>query len=191
MKKISFLLVICSALFTLPAWAQAGPGFGPGPHGPGGFGGPGGPGGGFGVGPGRLGRGAMMGHDHDFEATAKLVGLKDKQLEEIRKISFTSRREEIDIERKIQLARLDLHQLMTGTKPPDEAQALALVDKLSAAELEMKRNHVLRLIRIRKVMTPAQWKKMEELFAQRHGRSGWGKGAGKGWGKGGKAGSLK
>lgn len=163
-------------LLALPAAAQPGPG-----------------GGGRGMGPGRgMGRGRGMGpgmgmgpgHGPPLQVIAKAVGLSDKQVKEIRSASFAAQREAIGVRAKVQMARLELHQLMSGDTAPKEAQVMALVDKVGKFETQMKKIHVRRLLSIRRALSLAQWRKLEAFRAQHRGPRGRGGRGGQGWGRG-------
>jgi len=112
---------------------------------------------------------------------AKLVGLSEAQLSRIKKISFDASRKAVGIHSKLQLVRLDLQELMESDKAPSESKALALMDRMGKLETQLKKNHITRLLRIRKTMSLAQWRKLELLHAERssfkrRGRLGPGKG---------------
>lgn len=174
-RPLTLLLGLgCALLLALPAAAQPGPGRGGR-----------GMGRGRGMGPGMgPGMGMGPGHGPPLQVIAKAVGLSDKQVKEIRNASFAAQREAIGVRAKVQMARLELHQLMSGDTTPKEAQVMALVDKVGKFETQMKKIHVRRLLSIRRALSLAQWRKLEAFRAQHRGPRGPRGRGGPGWGRG-------
>ncbi len=98
---------------------------------------------------------------------AKKVGLSAAQVQKIKKLTYATRRRAIGIHSKLALARLNLRETMEADKVPSEAKVSALVDRVGRLETQMKKNHVLMLLRLRKTVTLTQWRKMELLHAKR------------------------
>lgn len=120
-------------------------------------------------------------HDHPgiMAHVAKVVGLSDSQVKRIKTISFNTIRKAIGLKAKLQMAQLALQEAMTADKAPSEAKIKAMVDKIGRLETEMKKLHVLKILRIRKTMSLKQWRKMEAIHAEhkmkmesRHGKPG-------------------
>jgi hypothetical protein len=97
---------------------------------------------------------------------AKMVGLSDGQVSRIKAISFKAGREAIALKAKLQLAQLGLQEAMTADKTPSERQVTGMVAKIGRLETELKKIHVLRILRIRKTMSLKQWRKMEAIHAE-------------------------
>lgn len=120
--------------------------------------------------------------EHDFPGAmahiAQVVGLSESQVKRIKTISFDMTRKAIGFGAKLRLAQLNLRQAMSADKFPSEARVKGMVDKIGRLETEMKKLHVLKILRIRKTVSLKQWRKMEALHAQhkmkmgRHGKPG-------------------
>ena len=98
---------------------------------------------------------------------AQAVGLTAAQVRQIKKISYTTQRRAIAVHSRLAVARLDLQQAMEADKAPSEAQVSAMIGKVGQLETELKKNHLLRVLRIRKTMSLTQWRKLELLHAER------------------------
>lgn len=146
MKTLA-LTALLTVLWALPASAQPRP---PRPPGP-----PAGPPGG----PPLAGPVLAM--------VAKKVGLSPTQVQKIKKLSYATRRRAIKLQSQLAMARLNLREAMEADKAPSEARVIALVDHLGKLETQMKKNHVLMLLRLRNTVTLVQWRKMELLHAAR------------------------
>ena len=146
MKTLA-LTALLTVLWALPATAQPRP---PRPPGP-----PAGPPGG----PPLAGPVLAM--------VAKKVGLSPAQVQKIKKLSYATRRRAIKLQSQLAMARLNLREAMEADKAPSEAKVITLVDRLGRLETQMKKNHVLMLLRLRKTVTLSQWRKMEMLHAAR------------------------
>lgn len=103
----------------------------------------------------------------DLLRLAQQVGLSDKQVDQIKKISFAANRALIGLEAKVKVARLDLHEAMESDTPPAEGKVLGLIDRLGKLETELKKNRVLMMLRVRRTMGIKQWRKLQLLQARR------------------------
>jgi hypothetical protein len=101
---------------------------------------------------------------------ARAVGLSANQVTQIKKIALTSQREAVPIQGKLRLAQLDLQEVMEGDNPPAEKKVVGLIDRIGQLETQMKKNHILMMLRIRATMNKAQWDKLQKLHADREGR---------------------
>ncbi len=146
-KSILALAALLAALWTTPAAAQPRPPRPPGPP-------PGPPGGPPLAGP-------------VLAVVAKKVGLSAVQVKKIKKLSYGTRRRAIKLHSQLAMARLNLREAMEADKVPAETKVIGLVERLGKLETQLKKNHVLMLLRLRKIVTPAQWRKMELLHAAR------------------------
>jgi len=127
---------------------------------------------------------------HILTAVAGKIGIKDAVLNKIKKLAFETRKKMISLRAKLELARLELHQSLDNRNTA-ESTIIAKVEKLGALKAALMKNRILMLFRIKKLLTPAQEKKLNALRAERrlhHGRRGrWGRGHG--WGRRGRGGS--
>ncbi len=141
------------------------------------------PWGGHGGGPG-MGKGHRMGRflaGPKLLKIAKEIGLDSTQIERIKKLAFSMRRKAVATRAKLQLARIDLREAMAASTPPSERKVIALVEKMGRHKLEMKKNFVLMMLRVRKMMSAQQWEQLQLLRAEhkskRHKK--WGRHRGK------------
>jgi hypothetical protein len=116
-----------------------------------------------------MGRGPDMPRGPMLLKVAQMVGLSADQVSHIRQISLASEKEAIPLESKLRMAQLELQEAMEGDTPPAEKKVLGLVDRVGWAELQLKKNHVLMMLRIRGTMNKAQWDKLQVLHAEHQG----------------------
>jgi Spy/CpxP family protein refolding chaperone len=90
------------------------------------------------------------------------LGLSDEQKTQIRQIMLDTRKKNIDIEAKLKLANIELHELM-GADTPDQGKINAKISEVSLQREKMMRNHVDSRLAIQKILTPEQRKKAKEL----------------------------
>lgn len=125
------------------------------------------------------------------------LGLSAEQQEKIRQIKLAAHKQNIEQRAKLQLARLELHELMQADSP-DQKQIEAKLAELSKLREAAMRNHVTTFLEMQKVLTPEQRKKAKDLrpwgegpgFGPGFGRchDGPGMGRGEGWGPHGRPG---
>ena len=142
-----------------------------GDHGPGrGHGGPGGPGcgencgmghgGGRGMGHMGMGPGGAGGPGHMAGLFAGL-DLSDAQREKLRDLHQRQARKGVQARADLELARMDLHELMQADKP-DGAAINAQIDKLARLQSEQRKAQVATLLEARSLLTPEQQKQLRE-----------------------------
>lgn len=195
--SLAALLGAFSVSLALPlANAQPGPG-GPGPFGPfgpdcpGGFGGPRGPGGpggpgGFGGpgGPGHFGpRGPGGGLRRPSgppplpfpKQMLKRLGLSAEHGKQIETWRYEAQREILDAHHEAEKARLEIKRTLAGDSP-DEGAVFGLVEKVGVADVRVKKTHIGLLLKVRKLLTPQQWEKLQaERPRMGYGPRGFGK----------------
>jgi len=168
-NKLAMILVLAGAV----ALAQPQPPQPP-PQGPGGYGGPGGPG---------PGRGGMGGREtpppprasrpplerslppgtwwRNPEMVQKL-GLNSDQQKKIEDIFQQHRLKLVDLDATLSKEEITLEPLMAADSP-DETKTLAQIDKVAQARAELEKANARLLFGIRRVLTPEQWKKLQEV----------------------------
>lgn len=104
-----------------------------------------------------------------IEGMAKLLNLSSQQVEQIKKITYESRRQQITIQAQLQLARLDLSQLVSQHRPDLKAVDAAL-DKVGQLELSMKKNRVMMMLRMKALLSKEQADKLQEFNSHRQMR---------------------
>ncbi|MDZ7267462.1 MAG: Spy/CpxP family protein refolding chaperone [candidate division KSB1 bacterium] len=136
---------------------------------------------------------AMRGGPERVQERKSLVeelGLSSEQQEKIRQIRLAAHKQNIEQRAKLQLARLELHELMQADSP-DQKQIDAKIAELGKLREAAMRSHVATFLEVQKVLTPEQRKKAKELrplglgpgffgpgFGRRHDGPGMGRGLG-------------
>ena len=144
-------LLMTSSAGAARACGQEG---GPGGHGPhGGHGAPG-------------GHGASHLHEHFFPPElvvrhGKEAGVDAKTIEWVRTTARETQAQMIDAEAKVKKLHLEFEGAIATDAPLEDV--LKIVDRVGAAETEMKRLHVSLLVKIRAKLTPEQREKLNEV----------------------------
>jgi Spy/CpxP family protein refolding chaperone len=96
----------------------------------------------------------------------KKLGLDSKQIKKIEDLTYRADREKLDLRHEVEKNRLDLEQLMSVEKP-NEAAIFSKLEKISALELKLKKNRIGLMLKVRAILTPEQWEKLQEFQAAR------------------------
>jgi|GEM_PF-1547038 len=116
---------------------------------------------------------ALAGPDHAPPALKrkfmKKLGLDTKQIKKIEDLTYRADREKLDIRHQMEKNHLDLEQLMSAEKP-NEAAIFSKLEKLSALELKLKKNRIGLMLKVRTILTPEQWEKLQEFQAARQAK---------------------
>jgi len=166
----AFLLILAGSLAI--AQPPPPPGQGPGPGGPppGGFGGPGGretpP-------PPRASRPPMErslppGTWWRNPEMAQKLGINSDQQKKIEDVFQQQRLKLVDLDATLRKEEIILDPLMSADSP-DETKTLAQIDKVAQARAELEKANARFLFAIRRVLTPEQWKKLQESAHQESG----------------------
>ena len=99
----------------------------------------------------------------------KKLGLDSKQIKKIDDLTYRADREKLDIRHEIEKNRLDLEQLMSADKP-NEAAIFSKLEKISALELKLKKNRIGLMLKVKTILTPEQWEKLQEFQAVRQAK---------------------
>jgi Spy/CpxP family protein refolding chaperone len=161
-SRFAFVLIVSGAI----ALAQPPQGQGPGPGGPppGGFGGPGGhetpppphasrPPMERSLPPGTWWRNPDM---------VQKLGIDSDQQKKIEDVFQQHRLKLVDLDATLKKEEIVLEPLMSADSP-DETKTLAQIDKVAQARAELEKANARFLFAIRRVLTPDQWKKLQEL----------------------------
>ena len=97
------------------------------------------------------------------------VGLSDSQIEQLKKIHMDERKAAIRRHADLQIARIELRDLMAATSP-DKAAVDAKVKQISDLQAANLRARVDGRMAARKVMTPEQLEKAKQLRMQHRER---------------------
>jgi Spy/CpxP family protein refolding chaperone len=150
-------LVVASLLLAAMAFAQPRPPMPPGPPGPPG-GGPGGPM----MGP--PGGGAMGGMGMHAPGIppqlAQKLGIPAETVTKVRDMALDANEQVIGLEADLKRAQLGLERAMLETTP-DEAKVFGKLEGVTRAELAVRRNRVGLMLKIRKLLGPDLWSKLE------------------------------
>jgi Spy/CpxP family protein refolding chaperone len=105
---------------------------------------------------------------------AEELNLTDEQKDQIHQIFLDARKKNIDVNAKQQLARIELHELMTADSP-DQKKIDAKVAELSQLHSAKMSSHIASVLAVQKLLTPEQRKKAKELrLFERFGPRGFG-----------------
>ena len=75
----------------------------------------------------------------------------------------------IELRYQQEQAQLDLEQALEEPKP-DRARIFALIERVEDLEVQVHKNRLGLLLDIRALMTPEQWRKLEDLQKKRRAR---------------------
>jgi hypothetical protein len=91
---------------------------------------------------------------------AQRLGIAPETVKKVRDMGFDANEQLIGAEADLKRARLDLERYLAGSAV-DEASALSKLETVSRAELQVKKNRLGLMIRIRKLLGPELWSKLE------------------------------
>jgi Spy/CpxP family protein refolding chaperone len=89
------------------------------------------------------------------------LALNSDQLKRIEDIFQQQRLKLVDLDATLRKEELTLEPLMSADSP-DETRTLAQIDKVAQARAELEKANARFLFGIRRVLTPEQWKKLQE-----------------------------
>jgi protein CpxP len=116
---------------------------------------------GKGRGPGRLpGEGGLGRVLRDPQMVQKL-GITDDQVKKMEDIFQQHRLKLIDLNADLQKAEATLEPLMSADHP-DEAKVVAQIDRVAQSRAELEKANARMLLAVRQVLTPEQWKKLQQ-----------------------------
>jgi Spy/CpxP family protein refolding chaperone len=89
------------------------------------------------------------------------LALNSDQQKKIEDIFQQQRLKLVDLDATLKKEEITLEPLMSADTP-DEAKTLAQIDKVAQARAELEKANARFLFAIRRVLTPDQWKKLQE-----------------------------
>lgn len=120
---------------------------------------------------------------------ASKLGLTTEQQKKMDDIFQQSRLSLIDLVAAVQKQELIMQPLLDAD-PPDEAKIIAQIDRVAQARADLEKSNARMLLGLRRVLTPDQWKKLQDArgamdrprggFDGRGGPGGWSGGPGGG-----------
>lgn len=104
--------------------------------------------------------GPHMGPPLHSKAVLRKLGLTEDQLKQIDAMRYEADKQKLDLHHGLAKARLELRRLMDAEKP-DEGAVFGQLDQLGGLETQLKKNRIGLLLKVRTLLTPAQWEKLQ------------------------------
>lgn len=101
-----------------------------------------------------------------LESVAAKINLSAGQVQKIKKITFDSEREALTIRANIRKAQLDVRELLSTAKAPDEAALMAKLDAIGKLSTQLLKVRMKKILKIRASMNPTQWTKFEAQISK-------------------------
>lgn len=172
MSRRALWMVMLLLAVPVLAWAQPEPGMGG--MGGGGFGG-------GGRGGWRGGRGRMGSpQGQDMRPVWESLGLSKDQLEKVHEILDDQEKSSGKDRADLQAARGDLEKMMEADEP-DRSAIESQIDTMERLQAEIQKSSAWAMLDARKLLTPQQRKKLDQLLSERRGGGGREMGAGSGF----------
>jgi periplasmic protein CpxP/Spy len=89
------------------------------------------------------------------------LGINSEQQKKIEDVFQQHRLKLVDLDASLKKEEITLEPLMSADSP-DETKTLAQIDKVAQARAELEKANARFLFAIRRVLTPEQWKKLQE-----------------------------
>lgn len=99
------------------------------------------------------------------------LALNSDQQKKIEDIFQQQRLKLVDLDATLRKEEITLEPLMAA-ETPDETKTLAQIDKVAQARAELEKANARFLFGIRRVLTPEQWKKLQDLGHSGNGEHG-------------------
>jgi len=102
---------------------------------------------------------------------AEELGLTAEQQSKMKSVSLAAKKEQIRLKADIQLAKLDLGQLMMADNP-NENEVMKAVDNLGSLQSKMKKAEIKRKLTMHQILTKeqlAKWKEMKKECCREEG----------------------
>jgi Spy/CpxP family protein refolding chaperone len=107
----------------------------------------------------------------DNPELAQKLALSTDQQKKMDDIFQQSRLKLIDANASLQKEEAILEPLISADQP-EEPKVLAQIDRVAQARAELEKSNARMLLGLRRVLTPEQWKKLQEQRREGHGRGG-------------------
>jgi Spy/CpxP family protein refolding chaperone len=99
------------------------------------------------------------------------LALNTDQVKRIEDVFQQHRLKLVDLDATLEKEEITLEPLMSA-ETPDETKTLAQIDKVAQARAELEKANARFLFAIRRVLTPDQWKKLQEISRPQDGGRG-------------------
>jgi Spy/CpxP family protein refolding chaperone len=96
---------------------------------------------------------------------AQKLGINSDQQKKIEDVFQQHRLKLVDLDAAVKKEEITLEPLMSAASP-DETKTLAQIDKVAQARAELEKANARFLFAIRRVLTPDQWKKLQDVARQ-------------------------
>jgi Spy/CpxP family protein refolding chaperone len=91
---------------------------------------------------------------------AQKLGIPSETVKKVQQLSFDAQDQLINLEADLKRAQLDLERTLAGNNP-DESQVMLKLEQVSKTELQVKKNRVGLMLKIRKQLGPDLWEKVQ------------------------------
>ena len=99
----------------------------------------------------------------------KKLGVERAVIKKIKRISIANRKAQVPLKSKVELAKIELHELLEADEV-NEATVMKAIDKVAAAHTMVRKNQVRTMLKIRSLLTPEQRVAFKEFVGQRRGK---------------------
>ena len=164
MSRRALWIVLLGIALPVLAYAQPEPGMGG--MGGGGFGGGMGGRGGW-----RGGRRAQSPQSADTRPVWESLGLSKDQLDQVHEIFDDQAKSSAQDRADLQSARADLEKMMRDDEP-DRSSIERQIDRIEQLQAELQKSSAWAMLDARKLLTPQQRKKLDQMLAERRGGPG-------------------
>ena len=96
------------------------------------------------------------------------MGVEASVIKQIKSITIASRKAKIPLKSAVELAKIELHELLDADEV-NETAVMAAIDKVSTAKAKVRKNQVRTMLKIRALLTPQQRAVFKQKQAQRRG----------------------
>jgi Spy/CpxP family protein refolding chaperone len=103
------------------------------------------------------------------------IALSDQQAQQIEKTFQDHRMQLIDLHANLEKAETQMEPLMQADQP-NEAQVTSQIDKIAQARAALEKSNAQMLFAIRRILTPDQWKKLQNMHHEFPRPAGMGRG---------------
>ncbi len=101
---------------------------------------------------------------------AEKIGVPKDVQQKVQQFAFDANAQIIELEADLKRARLELDKLLAQDRP-DQRAVMALIDKVSKAEAEVRKNRVGLMLEVREALGPELWRKLQAEMPKRGGKA--------------------
>jgi Spy/CpxP family protein refolding chaperone len=108
----------------------------------------------------------------DIHRWSRKLKLTEQQENQIKAIILKQRREQIQLRAQLQLARIDMRELLDQHRP-DVGKVLQAVENVGKFELALKKSRILMVVQIKAIFTPEQNAQANKMRMEHGKRRAW------------------